>query len=298
MHILVAGGTGLIGSALIKALLERGEQITLLARNFDKAKVLFNGHVSLVGTIKELSIDVDAVVNLAGEPIMDKRWTASRKQKLKNSRIGITQDIVQWIAQCKSKPQVLINGSAIGYYGHYPEDIALDENAKPRPCFSSELCQQWEQAAAQAVFAEMRVCTVRTGVVLTKQGGALKRMLPPFYMGLGGPISHGRQWFSWIHINDMVKLLLFLLDNDQIKGPVNATAPNPMTNYMFSKTLGKTLRRPALLSLPARIVSLLLGEAAELLLEGQKVVPQKLLKNGFEFDYPTLDDALQSIFDR
>ncbi|MGH1485190.1 MAG: TIGR01777 family oxidoreductase [Cellvibrionaceae bacterium] len=295
MHILITGGTGFIGVPLVQALLARGDQVTLLSRNFKKTKRLFDGKVSLIGSIGDAGIEANAVINLAGEPIIDKRWTDKRKRTLKESRIDFTLDVVEWIAQCEKKPEVFINGSAIGYYGNYPEGDRLDETAKPRPCFSSDLCVAWESAAKQAMNLDLRVCLVRTGVVLAAHGGALKRMLMPFKVGLGGPIANGSQWFSWIHLDDMVNLLLHLLDNQSISGPVNATAPNPVTNKVFSQKLARVLHRPALLPMPEKAVKILFGESSELLLEGQKVYPKKLLDNQFRFQYPELQQALTAV---
>ncbi len=295
MHFLVTGGTGFIGRPLVERLLARGDKITLLTRDFDKAKKMFNGPINLIGSVKDSGLEVDGVINLAGAPIIDKRWTAGRKKTLKQSRIGITQDIIEWLKKCDKKPESFISGSAIGYYGNYPEATHIDESAKPRQCFASELCQEWESVAEQATDLGVRVCRVRTGVVLAKHGGALKRMLLPFSLGLGGRIASGNQWFSWIHLDDMLELLLFLIDTKTVSGAVNATAPYPVTNAEFSHQLARKLKRPMLMPMPAAIAILLFGESSQLLLEGQQVVPKKLLDNGFEFSYPQLTKALDHI---
>ncbi len=295
MHFLVTGGTGFIGRPLVERLLARGDKITLLTRDFDKAKKMFNGPINLIGSVKDSGLEVDGVINLAGAPIIDKRWTARRKKVLKQSRLGITQDIIDWLKKCDKKPECFISGSAIGYYGNYPEAARLDEEARTRQCFASELCQEWEAIAEQATPLGVRVCRVRTGVVLAKHGGALKRMLLPFSLGLGGRIASGNQWFSWIHLDDMLALLLFLIDTKTISGGVNATAPYPVTNADFSHQLAHKLKRPMLMPMPAAIAILLFGEASELLLEGQQVVPKKLLDNGFKFTYSQLNKALDNI---
>lgn len=297
MHILVTGGTGFIGQPLVELLLERGENITLLCRNFSKAKELFGDRVNLLGSVKDTALEVDAVINLAGEPIVDKRWSDQRKQVLKDSRIGVTDELIEWMDQSAKKPKTLISGSAIGYYGNYPENNQVTEISKPRECFASELCQQWEAAALKAEQFGTRVCLVRTGIVLAAHGGGLKRMLLPFKMGLGGRIGSGEQWFAWIHLQDMLSLLLFLLDNENIRGAVNATAPHPVTNDIFSKQLAGALNRPALFPMPEFVAKLLFGEASELLLEGQKVVPKKLIDHGFEFAFPQANTALKAICD-
>ncbi len=295
MNLLITGGTGLIGVPLVEYLLGRGDEVTLLIRNLSKAQSLFQDRVNYIESLAKYMGHVDAVINLAGEPIIDKRWTKQRKHELNVSRVGVTEEIIHWLTACEQKPEVLVSGSAIGYYGNYPEDIELEESASPRTCFASELCREWEASANKATDLGVRVCTVRTGVVLDQHGGALKRMLLPFRMGLGGPIGKGQQWFSWIHLSDMVNLLVYLIDNKKISGPVNAAAPYPVQNIEFAKVFGRVLKRPAFLPVPAFMFKILLGEASELLLEGQKVVPKKIQTFGFQFQYPTLQQALGAI---
>lgn len=295
MRILIAGGTGFMGVPLVRSLLARGDTITLLTRNVEKAKGLFDGQVNLIGSLQGAVIDVDAVINLVGEPIIDKRWTDRRKQALRASRIETTNDIIQWISRAQRCPDVLINGSAIGYYGNYPETMLLNETAKPRACFSSDLCVDWEAAAREAQCLGVRVCLLRTGIVLAPHGGALKRMLLPFKFGLGGPIATGKQGFSWIHLDDMVNAIVYLLDHPSIKGPVNAVAPKPVSNGMFAKALASVLKRPAFLPMPSAVVKLLFGEASELLVEGQLVTPKKLLDHGFRFQHGELRHALNDL---
>ncbi|MFT6386747.1 MAG: hypothetical protein ACJAUP_000115 [Cellvibrionaceae bacterium] len=297
MHILITGGTGFIGQPLVELLLARGEQVTLLSRNFEKAKSLFGDRVNLIGSIKDSGLEADVVINLAGEAIIDKRWTIKRKQQLKASRIDLTNELVEWMRGCVNKPVVFVSGSAVGYYGDYPENMIITEIDKPRPCFASKLCQAWERAALQAESLGVRVCLLRTGVVLAAHGGALKRMWLPFKMGLGGKVGSGGQWFPWIHLQDMVSLLVFIIDNDSIIGAVNATATHPVTNNEFAKQFAKALSRPIFFPMPAFVVKAIFGEASELLLEGQKVVPKKLLDNGFQFEYPQLKAALKAIVD-
>jgi uncharacterized protein (TIGR01777 family) len=298
LQILITGGTGFIGVPLIRALLNRGDQVVLLARNSTKARRIFSENVMLVDSIAQVQHAIDVVINLAGEPIFDKRWTDARKQILLDSRLQITNEIADWIYHVEEKPKVFISGSAIGYYGNHPESQRLDEDAEPRECFSSYLCKKWEASAEKVNHPDVRVCTVRTGVVLAKNGGALKRMLMPYQLGLGGPMGSGDQWLSWIHMQDMINLLIFLIDTDAVKGPVNATAPNAVTHKTFAKLLANALKRPAFFSMPEVIVKILFGEAAELLVEGQNVYPEKLIAKGFDFRFSQLDSALRDIVNK
>lgn len=295
MHLLVTGGTGFIGRHLIDALLKRGYRVSLLARDFDKAKKIFNGTVNLLGTLEGAPLDIDGVINLAGEPIADKRWTKKRKQQLVESRVATTDKLVEWMAQAELKPKVLLSASAVGYYGNYPENLTLDEQTKPRFGFASDLCRQWEASAAKAEPLGVRVCQLRIGVVFGVNGGALKKMLPAFKLGLGGRIGDGWQWFSWIHMADMVNIILFLLDHDRISGPVNAVAPNPVTNRELTRQLARLLKRPAVLPVPELALQVLMGESSSLLTQGQEVVPKKLLQYGFRYQYPRLEEALQAV---
>lgn len=295
MHLLVTGGTGFIGRHLIDALLKRGYRVSLLARDFDKAKKIFNGTVNLLGTLEGAPLDIDGVINLAGEPIADKRWTKKRKQQLVESRVATTDKLVEWMAQAEVKPKVLLSASAVGYYGNYPENLTLDEQTKPRFGFASDLCRQWEASAAKAESLGVRVCQLRIGVVFGVNGGALKKMLPTFKLGLGGRIGDGWQWFSWIHMADMVNVILFLLDHDRISGPVNAVAPNPVTNRELTRQLARLLKRPAVLPVPELALQVLMGESSSLLTQGQEVVPKKLLQYGFRYQYPRLEEALQAV---
>lgn len=293
MRVLITGGSGFIGQALTAALVERGDEVIILSR---KPETLRNrqGAVSAVADLSEIKQSVDAVVNLAGAPIVDKRWTDARKQVLRDSRIRLTGTLIEWMRQQPKPPQVLVSGSAIGFYGSHADEV-LDENAEPVTGFAHELCRDWEQAALDAESLGVRVCLIRTGVVLGKGGGALSKMLPPFRFGLGGPIGDGRQWMSWVHLDDEVGAILYLLDNPSLHGPFNLTAPEPVTNAVFSRTLGKVLHRPAFMRVPALVMKLMLGEACELLVEGQRVVPENLHTAGYVFKYPRLEAALEQV---
>jgi uncharacterized protein (TIGR01777 family) len=287
MRILVSGGSGFIGQALEKTLTSRGDQVVIWSRQS-------SSKTNWVKQLNDIKEPIDAVINLAGAGIVDKRWSPERKKLLRDSRIQTTKTLVEWIAKQEHKPQSLISGSAIGYYGSQPTG-ELDENAAPIKGFTHQLCADWEAEALKAEALGVRVCLIRTGVVLGAKEGALKKMLPPFKFGLGGPIASGKQWMSWIHIDDEVAAICWLLDHPELSGPFNLTAPEPVTNEVFSKTLGKALHRPAFFRVPAITMKLMLGEASELLLEGQCVKPVALTESGFSFTYPKLESALKDL---
>lgn len=290
MDILITGGTGFIGRQLCERLLEQGHRVTVLTRAPGRTPP---PGVQYVGQLEDVG-PVQAVVNLAGEPLTDGRWTEARKQAFHASRIGTTRALLAWMQALPGPPQVLISGSAIGYYG--PADAtALDEAAAPGHDFAAMLCRQWEAEAFQAEALGVRTCVLRTGIVLDRDGGALARMLPPFRLGLGGPMGDGRQWMSWIHRADLVGLILWLLASDSARGAYNGTAPAAVTNAQFARTLAGVLGRPALLTTPAFALKLAFGEMAGLLLTGQNVVPARALEGGYRFQYPTLAVALEAI---
>jgi len=251
--------------------------------------------VRLIQRLSELEADYapEVIVNLAGEPLAAGRWTQRRKQRFYDSRINLTDRLYDFCVARGHKPAVVISGSAIGYYG--PGDQPVDEHSTAVDGFSHQLCKTWEQSAKRFETLGTRVCYLRTGIVLGEEG-ALARMLPPFKLALGGPIGSGKQGMSWIHINDMVGAILHCINNPQIGGPVNATAPHPVSNAEFSTCLGVALNRPARLPMPALMVKLLFGEMGEeLLLQGQYVLPNKLLVSDFQFQYPDLEQALQQV---
>jgi len=296
MRILISGGTGFIGAAVVNALLQRGEQVTVMSRSLDKVKELFGDKVDVLlpADFPGYTGPADAVINLAGEPIIDKRWSPARKQLLRDSRILTTEHLIELIERMEEKPSVLISGSAIGYYGSHEGGVPINEDGPVTSGFTHSLCADWESAAWQAEHHGVRTCMIRTGIVLGN-GGALKRMLLPFKLGLGGPIGDGLQWMSWIHLDDQVAAILFLLDQQTLSGPFNLTSPKAVNNEDFSKTLGKVMGRPAMMRMPALVMKLALGEASELVIEGQRVYPENLLEAGFQFRYPDLQWALESI---
>ena len=296
VHILITGGTGLIGRQLCTALLAEGHALTVLSRSPDSVPAKCGAGVQAMASLAEWQPDrrFDAVINLAGEPIVDARWTAQRKQALWNSRITLTENLVQRIAAAQHKPRVLLSGSAVGYYGNRG-NAALDEAAGPGEDFPAQLCAAWEAAALVAETFGVRVCLLRTGLVLSRRGGLLGRMLLPFRLGLGARLGNGRQWMSWIHIDDYVAMLLGLLRNEHARGPYNMTAPQPASNREFTATLAKVLHRPAPFIMPALFLKLVMGERACLLLEGQKVMPQNIESAGYRFAFANLADALKDL---
>ncbi|APB35329.1 Putative nucleoside-diphosphate sugar epimerase [Gloeomargarita lithophora Alchichica-D10] len=292
MAVLVLGGTGFIGSQLVTQLQQRGEQVRLVTRNPQRAQQLFpQAQVFPLAALAEAVDGCTGVVNLAGEPIIG-RWTVARKQAIQESRRGGTQRLVQAIAQAQVRPQVLVNASAIGYYGA-SETAVFREDSPPGQDFLAQVCQEWEQAAQPG--QGVRLVIFRIGIVLG-MGGALERILPPFRAFLGGPIGSGQQWFSWIHQTDMVNLLLAALDDPAWTGVYNATAPQPVRMAQLCQTLGQVLQRPSWLPVPGMVLELLLGDAAQVILTGQQVLPQRVQAMGFCYQYPTLTPALENLF--
>ena len=293
--ILITGGSGFIGRHFCDQAEQLGHQLSVLTRNPEAAAARLPASVRLIQGLEELDVDYvpDVIVNLAGEPLAAGRWTQRRKQRFYDSRINLTDRLYDFCVARGHKPAVVISGSAIGYYG--PGDQPVDEHSTAVDGFSHQLCKTWEQSAKRFETLGTRVCYLRTGIVLGEEG-ALARMLPPFKLALGGPIGSGKQGMSWIHINDMVGAILHCINNPQIGGPVNATAPHPVSNAEFSTCLGVALNRPARLPMPALMVKLLFGEMGEeLLLQGQYVLPNKLLVSDFQFQYPDLEQALQQV---
>ncbi|WP_109083580.1 TIGR01777 family oxidoreductase [Aggregatibacter kilianii] len=290
MKILITGATGFIGTALIPQLLAQNHQITALVRNIEKAQQQLPHVVELINTLDYFQHfnQFDAVINLAGEPIFDRRWTNKQKVRLESSRISLTEKLTQLINQSDEPPVCFISGSATGYYGDCGEQ-SIDENTSPANHFAAQLCQHWEAAALKA---NTRVCVVRTGLVLAHQGGALAKMLPLYRYGLGGKLGSGQQYWGWISLTDMVNGILFLLENGTCKGPFNFVAPQVVRNARFNKILGIILKRPHFATVPAFLLKFMLGERACLLLDSQKLIPQNLLTHGFQFQHPDLAQYL------
>jgi uncharacterized protein (TIGR01777 family) len=294
MNLLITGGTGFVGSALCSRLLEEQHKIVVLSRDPESIKP----PIKAVANLDQLSNDdiFDVVINLAGEPIANKRWNDQQKKRIFGSRIETTEALIEYFKKSKHKPKLLINGSAIGYYGTAKTNDNIDEKSGCDDSFSSQLCQKWEAAALEAESLGIRTCLIRTGIVLGKNGGALSKMLPPFKMGLGGRIGYGKQWMSWIHLDDLVGIILYCINNDDLKGAVNGTSPNPVINEVFTKTLGTALKRPTIFPMPEIVIKLLMGQMGEeLLLSGKRVLPRKALDAGYIFKYKTLEDALINV---
>ena len=280
MNIMISGSNGLIGKNLKNALTQQGHNIIGLSRDFSKP-IDFS--------------DVDVVIHLAGENIAQKRWSEDQKNKIKNSRLIGTKQLSDQLAASEHKPSLFISSSATGYYGDR-KDKELNENSEPGTGFLPEVCVEWENSTKSAENAGIRTVHIRTGIVLSKEGGALKKMLPPFLFGAGGILGDGKQFMSWISIKDEINAILFIINNQTITGAVNLTAPNPVNNYEFTKILGKVIKRPTIAPLPGFIARIMFGEMADaILLTGNKVYPKKLINAGFSFEHSTLDKALESV---
>mgnify|MGYP000439097504 CR=1 FL=1 len=293
-RILVTGGTGFIGKVLCPELLSRGYELTVLSRqNPDDVRAAC-GRVETTQDLNQLRSHpgFDAVINLAGEGIADKRWSDKRKQELRDSRIGVTETLVDVIRRWETPPQVMVSGSAVGFYGNQA-DAEVTEQTKPHDEFTHQLCRDWENAALALEQDNVRICLSRTGVVAGPGGGFLARMVTPFKLGLGGRLGDGRQYMPWVHRDDVVGALIWMLENDDASGPYNVVSPNPVTNAEFTQCLGKVVRRPTLFPAPAPVLRIALGEMAGLLLTGQKAKPARLTAQGYDFRFPELKAALE-----
>jgi uncharacterized protein (TIGR01777 family) len=300
MRVLVTGATGFIGRALIPRLQRDGHGVIAWVRSPARARDLLGADVELApadtadaGLVGAIGRS-DAVVNLAGEPLMGGRWTAARRAVLEQSRIGVTGKLVRAMADAKICPGVFISGSAVGYYGDRADEL-LTEASSGGEDFLARLCRRWESAALQAEGLDVRVVLLRTGVVLGRAGGALAQMLPPFQFGAGGPVGSGTQYLPWIHLHDLVKIIAVELVDDRYRGPVNGVAPEQATSRTFARALGRALHRPALLPVPAPALKAIFGQAAAVLLASQRVDPHVLRERQFAFNFPTLDSALDDI---
>jgi uncharacterized protein (TIGR01777 family) len=294
MKVAISGASGLIGTALRSSLTKDGHEVIALTRQASLPPLetitwdLDQGRFDASGLE-----GVDAVVHLAGEPVAQ-RWNQERKDAIRQSRVRGTKLLVEGLKTLKNPPKLLVSASAVGFYGGRG-DTELDESAPPGEGFLPEVCHEWEKATMEALGLGIRAVCMRTGIVLSTQGGALGQMLLPFKLALGGPLGSGKQWMPWIHIDDIVGAFRYVMANDDLVGAVNGTSPNPATNADFSKALGRALHRPAVLPVPAFALNVLFGEMAQILLEGQRALPKKLLFTGYEFKYPELPGALEDV---
>ncbi len=296
MHVFVTGATGLIGRALCRALVAAGHRVSALSRYGSRQGLpepvrMVHGDPALVGPWLEALAECDACVHLAGEPVAAGRWTDERKRRIRDSRVESTRRVAEVVAS--RGPSVLVSGSAVGYYGPRGDE-PLDEAAPPGGDFLADVCKEWE-AAALGASSRARVVTLRTGIVLAREGGALPRMLLPFRFFAGGPIGRGDFWQSWIHLADEVGLIAWALETPSVAGPLNATAPNPARNRELARAIGRVLRRPSALPVPTLGLKLALGELADAVATGQRVVPKKAIDLGYRFRHPDLEPALRDL---
>jgi len=303
MRVLITGATGFIGRALVAELQRTGHRVVAWARSDARARSVLGAGVDIVSTsagqdaLNAAVSDCDAAINLAGEPLLGKRWTEKRRAVLRASRVDVTHQLVAAMEAASSRHRVLVSGSAVGFYGDRGDEV-LNESSSPREDFLSRLCRDWEHAAEAASASAVRVVVVRTGVVLGRDGGALSRMLPPFKLGVGGPIGSGRQYFPWIHLRDLVRLFVAALEDDRYRGPVNGVAPQQTTSRTFAKALGRAVHRPAILPTPSLALRAIFGEAAVVLLASQRVDPAVARRLGFVWEFPSLDAALENIINK
>lgn len=300
MKVLVTGASGMIGSALCDELLDRGDTVVGLTRDPENARhvnpaVIWHAwQPHLERPAAEAFEGVEGVVNLVGERL-DQRWTEESKRRILESRRTATHNLVGTIAGLERKPKAMVSQAAIGYYGDRGDDV-VDESARPGEAFDSAVVREWEKAAHEVEGSGVRLVVVRSGPVLEPRSGMLARMLPPFKLGVGGPVAGGHQYVSWIHIADEVGILLWALDNEAVSGTINATAPNPVTNRDFSRALGRALGRPALVPVPGLTLDLMFGrEFGKVLRGGQRVMPKRALELGYEFKYDDVDKALRNL---
>ena len=299
MKVLITGATGLIGRQLCAQLTGEGHSITVLTRRVESAKSVAHQAAFVwqpEGSLPPMAAlaGVEAVIHLAGEPVAQ-RWSLEIKRRIRDSRVLSTRNLVQAISQLESAPKVFVSGSAVGIYGNRGDE-RLAENTKAGQGFLSDVCAEWEHEALQAEAFGTRVALIRTGVVLDPAGGALKTMLPAFKLGIAGKLGNGRQWFPWIHRDDILGLLRWAMMNENARGAFNGAAPNPVTNEEFTKELAAALNRPALIPVPKFALNILFGEMASVMLASQRVVPQAALNAGFTFRFPQLREALQDLF--
>jgi len=296
MNILLTGGTGLIGRELCRRWVAEGNSLWVWSRSPERVAERCGETVTGIGQLEELGqMPLDAIINLAGAPIADRPWTRSRRLLLWSSRVNLTEQLIEWLSGREQQPQVLISGSAVGWYGDGGERELHEQDAPVTNDFAAQLCNAWEESALRAQRLGIRVVLVRTGLVLARQGGFLQRLVPLFRLGLGGRQGNGRQWMPWVHIDDEVALIDFLLRQPAAQGPYNACSPQPVRNADFAKALGRSLGKPTVIPVPALALKAGLGELSGLILGGQKAVPSRLEAEGFRFRFVDLDAALADL---
>jgi uncharacterized protein (TIGR01777 family) len=294
MNITLTGASGFVGSRLVQKLKSTGHQLHVLGRKPIEGAKYSQWNAMESEPPPESLAGADAIIHLAGEPVAQ-RWTPEVKRKIRASRVDGTRHLVQALSTLSRRPRVLVNASATGIYGPRGDEL-LTEDSPPGEGFLADVCKGWESESGMAESLGIRVAQIRIGMVLGKEGGALAKMLPAFRAGLAGRLGSGQQWMSWIHIDDLVDLLLFALDHGTARGPLNGTAPNPVRNVEFTKELAHALHRPAVIPAPAFAIRLLFGEMAEVALESQRVLPKATEAAGFRFKFPTLREALKDLF--
>lgn len=299
MKILMTGGTGFVGSFLTARLVRDGHEVTILVRSKNEAKagprdaLFLQGDPTVSGAWQQEVRHYDAIINLAGASIFS-RWTEQQKRAIRESRISTTRSIVESMDVPSGKAVTLLSTSAVGYYGFHGDE-ELTEDAPPGNDFLATVAQEWEEEASRARKKGVRVCITRFGIVLGTNGGALGQMIPLFKKFVGGPIGSGRQWFSWVHAHDLAEVFSYLLNHPELSGPFNVCSPKPVRNSDLAKAIGKALHRPSFMPTPGFVIRLVLGEFGSVILKGQRVVPRRLLENGFVFEYPEIDKAVASI---
>ncbi|SMB83409.1 hypothetical protein SAMN00017405_1036 [Desulfonispora thiosulfatigenes DSM 11270] len=302
MKVVVFGGTGLVGRKLIAYLLDNGHEVMIVSRNINKSKNIFSYEVSHIewdyftNLIPAGMEDADCIINLAGVSIADKRWNQKTKDAILKSRINATRAIVQSMKQKIINPKILINASAVGYYGDRGDE-ALTEESAPGDDFLANVCKKWEMEALEAQELGVRVVLIRTGIVLG-DGGVLDKITLPYKFFMGGTLGSGKQWFSWVQEDDLAKIYLYCLENESVSGPVNATSLEPLTMKELNKVLGNVLKKPSFLFIPGFLIRLVMGEMADVVLKGQRALPQKITRLGFEYKYPQIKKALEEIIQK
>jgi uncharacterized protein len=302
LNILIAGGTGFIGSHIVETMKQRGNYIYILTRSSNITDE--SPHVNYITWLNgnENNIDtmptIDVVINLAGDPINQGRWTKKKKQRILDSRKITTETIINIIKELPKKPKVYINASAIGVYGYSTTEVFTEKSESLGNSFPAKVCKLWEKDALKAEMFGVRTVIARIGIVLGKDGGALPRMAMPYHFFVGGKVASGKQWISWIHIDDLVELIQFVINNDEITGPVNLTAPNPVQMNDLGHQIGNALHRPHWIPVPSFALKAIFGEMSEFLIEGQQVLPEKALDNGFTFTYKSVGEALEQIYQK